>query len=125
MAANEVAKMRAKAQGLSEVDAVKASLKAGTKSDGLVDMKLAKKSKKEMEGPCCAPDSSSERYPYGLTLRLDNESMEKLGIDLPDVGEEYTITAKATAIEASANETSDGGKRVSCTLQITKLKVGA
>ncbi len=124
MAYEELKKMQAKAKGLSEADTVKESMKA-PKVDGLTDMKISKKEMKEKSKPSMGCCGSDERYPYGLEIRLDNESMEKLGIALPDVGKAVTITAKAMVTEASARETQgDEGKRLSCTLQIQKLKVG-
>lgn len=123
---DEVRKAAAKAKGLNEADAIKAVLKAPKDTSGLVDMKMPKKTKKEMNATCspCDPIGGGDRYPYGLELRLDNESMEKLGIDLPAVGKEISITAKAKVEEASSRETQEGGPKLSCTLQITKLKVG-
>lgn len=120
----EIAIAKNKAKGMSEADAVKAAIGSSKKSDGLTDMKITKKEVKGKSAPCCGLDSSSSRYPYGLEIRLDDEVMKKLGIDLPEVGKEISIVAKATATEASSRDSQDGGKRLSCTLQITKLKVG-
>ena len=123
---NEAFKAQFKRKGMSDAAAtVAASKPAASKADGLTDMKITKKERKKMDEPCsvgCGP--SGDRYPYGLELRLDDESMKKLGIELPAVGKEISVTAKATVNEASARESTDGGKRLSCTLQITKLKVG-
>lgn len=125
MAYEELKAQKARAKGASEIGAVKAALAPNKDTSGLVDMKIPKKTKAEMKSDCmpCSP-SSQDRYPYGLEIRLDDESMAKLGIDLPAVGKEVTITAKAMVEEASSRETQEGGPKLSCTLQITKLKVG-
>lgn len=122
---DELAAMKGRELGEDEASIVKRQLKA-PKGDGLTDMKITKAEQKAKEKgnksiPCCGSD---EKYPYGLELRLDNEIMDKLGIELPEVGEEVTITAKATVTEAAARESQhDAGKRLSCTLQITKLGI--
>ena len=127
MAYEELKKKNAKAKGMSEVDAVVASMKdddkdEGAEDTGMVSMKVTKAERKK-NSPV-PYDGPSESYPYGLQIRLDNETMKKLGIDLPDVGEEVEICAMADVTEASANETNNGGgKRLSCTLQITKLRI--
>lgn len=125
MAYEELKKQQAKARGLTEAQAAREELKA-PKDDGLVDMKLPKKSKKEMEkgnSISCAPYGDGDKYPYGLELRLDEESFSKLGIELPAAGDEVRITAKGVVEEAASRETQDQGVKRSCTIQITKLKV--
>ena len=125
MANAELKKMMNRARGMSEADSVADSMKMekGEKTK-MVDMKISKAEKKRSQNDIMpASLSSGERYPYGLQIRLDNDSMKKLGIELPEVGEEVTVYAKADITEASANETSEGGKRLSCTLQITRLQI--
>ena len=127
MAYEELKKKNAKAKGMSETDAVVASMKddggEGAEDTGMVSMKITKAETKAKSKSYPMAADSGERYPYGLQIRLDNDSMKKLGIELPEVGEEVMVCAKADVTEASANETSEGGKRLSCTLQITKLQI--
>lgn len=87
----------------------------------LVSMKMTKAEIKERNAPMAdAPDSP--RYPYGLTIRLDNDSLDKLGEDtLPAVGESVMVLAKATVSSMSSNESADGGAYRSLELQITDL----
>ena len=118
--ADNIRAVMAKAQGKSELDATKVGM--GSKKAGMVDMKISKAEVKKKNSPMAYP-GDNESYPYGLSIRLDNDAMKKLGINLPDVGETVDISAKAMVTEASANETTNGGKRLSCTLQITKLQV--
>lgn len=63
------------------------------------------------------------RYPYGLTIHVDQDELEKLGLDtLPAVGTvcELEGKGKVTNISASAD---DSGKRKSLTIQITHLAI--
>jgi len=66
-------------------------------------------------------------YPYGLCISLDEETMDKLGIDgdLPEVGEMIHFCAMARVTSASMNERegADGTKETCCRveLQITHL----
>jgi len=92
----------------------------------LTDMKHVPSKKKDKEKEMLARGPSPS-YPYGLQLRLDNESLEKLGIDkLPRVGGTVTVTAEAKVTSVSQNESEGGsGMRRSCELQITKLGLEA
>ncbi len=79
----------------------------------------------------CAPSSLSgggdegPRYPYGLCICLEEESLQKLGIkNLPGVGESMMITAKVMINSTSENESQHSGIRRSLSLQITDLELG-
>ena len=123
MARVEVAIAAGKAKGMSEVDAIKAATKKPV-GDGLIDMKRSKKeAKKSSEAMCVGPSDSYDSYPYVLELRLDDETMKKLGLDLPVVGGMMTITAKVKVESAESRDTTEGGPKLSCRLQITKMRV--
>lgn len=71
-------------------------------------------------------DSVSE-YPWGLSLCLNEDSLEKLGVtDLPKPGTEVTIMAKArvTGVRMSADE-GDNIDRQGVDLQITDMSFDA
>ncbi len=60
-------------------------------------------------------------YPYGLSLSLDNDVLEKLGLsELPAAGKTVMLMAKATITSVSSHE-SEHGKDQSLSLQITEL----
>lgn len=123
---DDIRSVLAKAKGKSEMQATKAAL-AKKPAAKLVDMRYTKTEISDRNSPSKSSTSypgDSEKYPYGLTLRLDHEAMKKLGIKLPAVGETVEICAKAMVTEAESRETTGGGKRESCSLQIQKLKVG-
>lgn len=132
MAYEEVKNAVAKAKGMSEAGAASASMKSG-KSDGFVDMKKSKAEladEKKMNKASCSigPGGSSDKYPYGLTLRLEEDSLEKLGIDdenLPSAGDELTFTVRARVTDVSSRERADGDDTCCVELQVTKMKKGA
>lgn len=66
----------------------------------LVDMKLDKK-----------PEMEEQEYPYGLSLSIGMEQLQKLGFkELPRMGDYMTIQAKAcvTSVMESANYSNIG-----------------
>jgi major coat protein len=82
--------------------------------------------KQEVEKPqsseCCAMKPDSPKYPYGLKLYLDNESLKKLGIEtLPEVGSVVQITATAEVCETASNESQLYGDNKNMGLQITDM----
>lgn len=79
--------------------------------------------KKQTQGPSAV--ASENEYPYGLCLRLDDGTLEKLGIDsLPKVGATFKVEATAKVTSVSSNE-GTGGKNRCVELQVTKLGVGS
>lgn len=95
----------------------------------MIDMAITPAEVKEELAERSAPiaDYPVNKYPYGLCISLDNETMEKLGLsgDLPEVGEMIHLCAMAKVTSASANEreTTDGKTETSCRveLQITNM----
>lgn len=85
----------------------------------LVDMKLSKRDKKESMESKITEDRPS--YPWGLRLNLDDDSLKKLGISLPDVGESMRVTATATVVSVSENKHEHGSHNRHVELQIVKM----
>lgn len=92
----------------------------------------AKKEVEKYDMPATAsPVASVPTYPYGLCISLDEETLEKLGMDgeLPAVGEvmQFTAMAKVTSASQSEHERSGGSKEQCCRieLQITDMGVPA
>lgn len=88
-------------------------------------MKRDKKEKTKAEKGMPVDAVGSEDYPWGLNLRLEKESMDKLGIDIDDfiIGGkvELSCVAAVTNIQKSLSQTNDNS---SVQLQITDLGVG-
>lgn len=87
------------------------------KTDELTDMQQSGGSKRYD-----VSSASENPYPYGLCLRLENDQLDKLGIDpLPHAGKEYQITAvgKVTNVYESQSEGNKGDRGLQ--IQITHL----
>lgn len=50
-------------------------------------------------------------YPWGLRLHLDEHELEKLGIELPNVGEEFVVVGIGTVTSVSQNQSEDGTRK--------------
>ncbi len=87
----------------------------------MVNMKMSKEEAKEQ----CSPSTDEgPRYPYGLSINLDDDALTKLGIgDSVNVGDEVLITAKATVTSKSGYQTMVGDSENSIGLQITDMEV--
>lgn len=87
----------------------------------LVSMKFTKAEAKKMTEPSSLAEGDRPRYPWGLSVNLDKDSLEKLEIDdLPKVGESYLLVAMVDVVGVSSNE-SEGGSNKSVSLQITDM----
>lgn len=92
----------------------------------MVNMARTAEHKPEAVGHA-SPDSGEEaKYPYGLCLSLDDETLTKLGIEGPvSVGTEMMITAKVKVTSTSERESVSGGSEARMELQITDMEIGA
>lgn len=89
----------------------------------MVNMKMSREESGEL-GTDQAKVNRPE-YPYGLTIDLDDGSMEKLGItELPTVGSEMTIMAKVVVKSVSSNQYDGSEAESRMSLQITDMEVG-
>ena len=85
-------------------------------------MKLDKKEKKQAVEPAMAeaPD-----YPYGLSVHLNNDSLDKLEVKkLPSVGDTFEVRARAEVRSVSASD-SGSGKNREISLQITDMEIAS
>lgn len=84
----------------------------------LHSMKMTSSEAKAQSTPA---EVDAPRYPWGLAITLDQDSLDKLDMTgLPDVGEEYLIGGCVKVTSVSSNE-HEGGKHKSVSLQITEL----
>lgn len=89
----------------------------------LVNMKLSKQKKKEMSEPTMM---DGPEYPWGLQIRLDTETIEKLGMDsLPEVESVVDVVAKGKIVSVSTSDAEKGKKNRNIEIQITDLSVAA
>lgn len=86
----------------------------------LVNMKIDAKAREERDKPSSIA-ADQPMYPWGLSINLDNDALEKLGIDVSDleVGETRLLIAKVEVTSLASNESKGGGTNQSASLQIT------
>lgn len=88
----------------------------------MVNMKMSAEEAAEEYGVAPAQAGDAPEYPYGLTLSLCDESLQKLGLStLPAVGATMTLHAVVTVTSVSQNETQSGGVDRCVGLQITDM----
>lgn len=91
----------------------------------LIDMAYSKAElKAQNKEMSVGPGGQLDPYPWGLNIRLDKDSLDKLGMKkLPEVGAElhFIAVAKVTNVQSSARE----GMNDDCSvgLQITMMQV--
>lgn len=93
----------------------------------LVDMKCEPG---DYDQPMAATQPSQPQYPYGLRIYLDDESLDKLGIEkLPELGAEFMIEAKVRVVSKSEstdpNDEDGDNDRSSMDLQIVAMGLPA
>lgn len=86
----------------------------------LVSMKIDAKAREKMTEPASVA-ADRPLYPWGLSITLDNDALEKLGIDVSglEVGGSKMLLANVEVTSLSSNESKDGGTNQSASLQIT------
>ncbi len=83
-----------------------------------VSMELTKKERSSREETVL---SEAPTFPFGLSVHLDEDSLEKLNVkELPEVGTEFEMVATVKVTSVSENETDEGTRR-SVALQITDM----
>ncbi|HAV74714.1 MAG: hypothetical protein CMN89_08190 [Sutterellaceae bacterium] len=96
----------------------------------MIDMKLEPKKSESMLGSDCMPCSDDmPKYPYGLEIHMNNESLEKLGIgpeNMPTIGASIQMMAMVKVTSVNLSERAEDGKdkkNLSVGLQITALEL--
>jgi hypothetical protein len=96
-------------------------------ADALVDMAFSKdelKDKGKSEPCCVGMDGQPNPYPWGLSLHLERDSLDKLAIkQLPTIGTVMRVVAmvKVTSVNQSAREGESDTASVG--LQITRMQI--
>lgn len=90
----------------------------------MINMKRTAAEAKKLQ-ECCSLPSETEAYPYGLEIRLDQDQLTKLGIDIaPAVGAEMMVMAKVIVTSSSASQTIGGEAQMHSCWQITDMEIG-
>lgn len=91
----------------------------------MTSMALTAEEAKREYGDCapCSADGEDNgpKYPWGLSICLSNESLQKLGIGLIPVGTEVVIMAKAQITGTSERERLKGEKTQDMDIQLTAI----
>jgi hypothetical protein len=91
--------------------------------ESLINMTMSAEEAKEETQPKAA---DAPKYPWGLCITLNDDSLEKLGLDkLPAVETEVMIIAKAVVSRFSEYQTQGGESERSLDLQITDMQITA
>jgi hypothetical protein len=87
----------------------------------MVNMQMTAEQAKSYAEPSAG---DGPRYPYGLCLQLDTDTLKKLGItDLPKVGSTFTLVAKVDVTSVSMHQQQDGDESMCASLQITDMEL--
>ena len=93
----------------------------------LIDMKLPKRTKKEMRGEVVGvPGRNEERYPYGLDLCFDNDDIMKISVlKTIKAGAKVTVQAvgKVTEVRTVDTDTPNRNDRQNVEIQIQKIAI--
>jgi len=89
-------------------------------SSNLTDMKM---SKKQSAHEFAVSEDKGPRFPHGLTINLNDDSMKKLGFDeLPVVGTEMIVVGVGKVTRASENRRQGGVDR-DMGIQLERIEV--
>lgn len=86
----------------------------------LTDMKLSKSEKKE-HGKAMEVSSGKREYPYGLSITLDKDSLNKLNLKLANFKIGDTIMVLAQTKVTSISQSEEYGPESNLSLQIHKM----
>ncbi len=88
----------------------------------LIDMAKTKAEKKKETEPYAELPRDVPDYPYGLTIHIHNDQIDKLGIADCEADDMVLLVAKCMVSEASTI-TTNGKKKRNLTLQLQKMNV--
>lgn len=83
------------------------------------DMKLTEAELKERDSTSL---SEEDRYPYGLRIHVDDQSMQKLGTELPEIGTKMLLVAEVEVASVSQYASPDNEDK-SFSLQIQQMEL--
>lgn len=90
----------------------------------LIDVKFTKAEAKAEAAEYTGSDGPE--YPWGLEIRLEDETLTKLGItDLPDVGDEFRVVCVVRVDSVSQSQMASGRQDRCVCLQITQMGLEA
>lgn len=91
----------------------------------LIDMTLSKEEAKEESYLSSPSDDNLPRYPWGLSLCLDDDTLKKLGVGMMAVGTQMTLTAQVIVTGTRSSQNQGGDSEQSMDLQITAMEINS
>jgi hypothetical protein len=91
----------------------------------MIDMAITPEERKEdMPAIADANPENMPKYPYGLAIRFDDESLKKLEADTSDweVGDSFELVTEVKVTSKSEHDTNDGKK---CCVELQIVAIGA
>lgn len=88
----------------------------------LINMELTAEEAKELYEP---KPGDAPKYPWGLSLCLENDQLEKLGITgkLPETGTVMQLVARVEVTNTGDSKSQNGEDRRSISLQVTDMSL--
>ena len=86
----------------------------------LKSVKLPKRSSHNSDH---AVKADEPRFPFGLEITLENDTINKLGIELPEAGEQFIVVGVGPVTRVSQTDNKRGKDR-SFSIQLQKIEVG-
>jgi len=88
----------------------------------MVDLKLPKKSKKEITGEMIPAKDEGDRYPYGFQLRFENDQIEKLPyLKKFKVGQKVHMMGMGEVTDLHMSERKEGKEDWTVTIQLHEV----
>lgn len=82
------------------------------------DMRLSEEEKKDFS----TPSNKAPKFPHGLRIHLDPESLKKLGVEgIPKVEDKVKFEATAMVMSVDKHEVNGDESEISVSLQITDM----
>jgi hypothetical protein len=92
----------------------------------LVDLKRTKAEQKERNSSSKLSAPDSDEYPYGLTVSLDHDALDKLGMKtMPKAGTKLHLHAHAHVKSVEETHHAGGKKRRHMSLELQKMALEA
>lgn len=90
--------------------------------DGFIDLALTPQEKEDKTVPVSAETGDEPIYPFGTSISLENDQIDKLGLEDGEVGDylHAEVLVKLCGLHTTATESGD---RKCMNLQITHLKI--
>ena len=90
------------------------------------DLARSTSEKKEAANQFAISNKPSDQpdYPYGLTLRFESDTLDKLGVkELPTPGEPMQLSVKANVVSVRSSKDEKGPERRVVELQVTHAEI--